>query len=97
MYLRIKNKAKIFYEDCLTLHLDGHNVNCMHGHHFQRKVINFISNNIPRFDRRIHQNIIDNKYPTYSDKWKIPVSVPLKYIVTVIQHCFVRKQIKQYY
>ena len=49
---------------------------------FKRKVIRFISNNIPIFDKHTHEVIEIYKYPTKSDKWKISTSVPLKNIVS---------------
>ena len=69
-----KNKIQIetqkIYEYYLILALDKHNVNFLHGHHFQRKIIKFISKNILIFNRQIHQFIADNTDIPKSDKRK---------------------------
>ena len=88
MHKNPKINIEILYEYYLILSLDSHTFNCMYGHHFQKKSIKFISNNLPRFDKHINQVITTNKNPTKYYKEKISTSVSLKDILSGNQHGF---------
>ena len=61
----------------MIVSLDDLSVNRLHKMYFQTKVINLISNKISMFDAKIRKVQKNNNEVPSSEKWKLPICVPL--------------------